>query len=170
MPPRSRRKARKHPASPLDQLTSQQFAFVRVFVSLGGARGSQLAAYDGAYEDHGGSPSARRSSAAQLLHNPRIKAAIEHLLLTQEKIKALDRNIVMAHLLRNDAAAYQAGDIAASNRALELLGKALGNVFTDHGNDAALDLVRMVRGLAQGSADIVGEVTVAEYRELSDLC
>ena len=75
--------------------------------------------------------------------------------------------MVMAGLLRNSESAYEVGDYQASNRALELLGKAIGGVFDDHnGNDDALDLVRMVRGLAQGDTDNVEKVTPAEHREL----
>jgi hypothetical protein len=154
MPPRSRRKARKHPASPLDQLTSQQLTFVRFYVSLGASRGSQIAAYDAAYDNRGGTDAARRSSASKLLKKAHVKAAIDNLVLGAARVKSADRTMVMAALLRNSDAAFEKGDYQASNRALELLGKAIGDIFNDHGsNDDALDLVRMVRELAQGGRD-----------------
>ena len=167
MTQRIRRKARKHPASPLDRLTSQQLAFVRAYVSHGASRGSQIAAYDAAYGNRGGTDAARRSSASKLLKKAHVKAAIDALVLGAARVKATDRTMVMAGLLRNSESAYEVGDYQASNRALELLGKAIGDVFNDRGNnDDALDLVRMVRELAQENAVNIRDVTVAEHRKL----
>ena len=137
-----------NPRSPLDVLTASQLAFARAYSSN---PSSPLAAYDHAYQLRGGKASTRAQSARVLLKPPVVMAAVAHLLLIQERIAGLDRAVVLAHLLRNDAVAYESGDIAASNRALELLGKALGNVFVEQVPDHALDLVREVRQLVAES-------------------
>jgi len=63
------------------------------------------------------------------LKKAHVKAAIDALVLDAARVKSTDRTMVMAGLLRNSDAAFEKGDYQASNRTLELLGKAIGGVF-----------------------------------------
>ena len=161
MPPRSRRRDAETvtPQSPHDDLTPQQWLFVRAYIAQDG---NASAAYRTAYRvGDATKPETVTREAFRTRRLPNVAAA----LLTYETLRArasiVDRDLVIGIIVRNAHDARDAGDFQAVNRAAELLGKATG-VF-DAGNDeAASDLVAAIRRLAAGT-----QVSVeSQYREL----
>ncbi len=66
------------------------------------------------------------ASATRLLKNVNVQARISYLQEEAAKLAVLDRSYVLLGLMANAEKGYETGDLSASNRAFELLGKDLG--------------------------------------------
>jgi hypothetical protein len=67
-----------------------------------------------------------KQNGSQWSRDPRVKAALDHLRAVTQEAAEDDLAFVTRRLKQNDAAAFQAADIAASNAALGLFAKVRG--------------------------------------------
>jgi len=65
-------------------------------------------------------------AASRLAHNDKVRLRLDELRDEADTLRVLDERQVLTELMKNSAQAQAEGNIAASNRALELLGKHLG--------------------------------------------
>lgn len=66
------------------------------------------------------------AAASRLLGNVKVQARIAYLQEQAAKLATLDSSYVLRGLMANAEKGHEEGDLSASNRALELLGKHLG--------------------------------------------
>ena len=161
MPPRSRRKD-TDTVTPTDTIVSAtvaQLTFARLYVANGG---NALAAYQEAYGPHSSLESTQRGEASRVRNNPIVAKMINDALLTREKVNGIDRTFVLSRLYQVADHALAAGDYQATNRSLELLGKATG-VFDTRADEQALGILDAIRKLSQSQGNVTVE---AGYREL----
>jgi hypothetical protein len=71
-------------------------------------------------------PETVHAEASRLASNHKVAARIEELRLEADALRCLDERQVLTELMKNSIQAREIGNLAASNRALELLGKHLG--------------------------------------------
>lgn len=102
------------------RLTPKQEAFALAYVTLGNASEAYRSAYNCKPD---AKPAAITVEASKLLSNPNVALRVAEL---QERASAkvvLNRAWVLERLMRNVEEGHKISDLAASNKALELLGK-----------------------------------------------
>ena len=65
-------------------------------------------------------------AASRLAHNDKVRLRLEELRSEADALRMLDERHVLTELMKNSVQAREEGNLAASNRALELLGRHLG--------------------------------------------
>lgn len=83
-------------------------------------------AYRHAYSSDQMQPETIHAEASRLAGNHKVATRIEELRTEAEAMRLLDERHVLTELMKNIVQAREEGNLAASNRALELLGKHLG--------------------------------------------
>jgi hypothetical protein len=83
-------------------------------------------AYRQSYSAEHMQPETIHAEASRLAGHHKVSARLEELRLESEALRLLDERQVLAELMKNSVQAREDGNLAASNRALELLGKHLG--------------------------------------------
>jgi hypothetical protein len=162
MPPRSRRKD-TDTTDTSDTLTTNEWAFVRYYAMADESHGSRaLAAYRKAYPDAKGSEDTIRANGHKVLRRPHIASALAILEADRHRSQLVTRDYVLGRLMVVADHALEAGDYQATNRSLELLGKATG-VFDTRADEQALGILDAIRKLSQSQGNVTVE---AGYREL----
>lgn len=113
----------------LGGLTPKQHAFVEAYLETGNA----TEAYRRAYDCTNMKEASINREAKALTDNPKIAARLQVLQERSAARVTLTRSWVLEQLMDNVEKAKLAADFAASNKALELLGKTdeIGGMFTD---------------------------------------
>ena len=117
------------PVSHKDGLTVKQSAFIAAYLETSNAS----EAYRRSYDCQGSSEAAINVNACKLLKNAKVALRL-HVLQERASAKVvLSRSWVLEQLMDNVSMAKQSEDFAASNKALELLGKTdeLSGMFTE---------------------------------------
>lgn len=71
-------------------------------------------------------PETVHAEASRLASNHKVAARLAELRVEDEALRLLDERQVLTELMKNSVRARDEGNLAASNKALELLGKHLG--------------------------------------------